>query len=193
MSVTDLAWPVRSVTVWSVLCPTYLPPAHGAWVTESGSDERGSHFAGDSWVNNGSARFVTQAELTCATHRVFKQNGDHDGKPDTTSVTQVRKGFAQEGPAEADLEPGFQSRRTPKLPVCDETAMEKGCFSGIVPFNRGCLEPISVEDIRDSYPEQKKLNEKIVEEGWDMVSPVNARQEARSRKGHDSRGVAREA
>jgi len=113
------------------------------------------------------------AAISRVTVGVFKQNGDHDGKPGTTSATQ--------------------SRRTPKLPVCDETAMEKGCFSGIVPFNRGCLEPISVEDIRDSYPEQKKLNEKIVEEGWDMVSPVNARQEARSRKGHDSRGVAREA
>jgi hypothetical protein len=89
--------------------------------------------------------------------------------------------------AEADLDSGFQPRRTPKLPVYDETATEHGVFSGILSFNRSRLEPI-----RGSYPEQKKLDEKIVEEEWDIVVPVNARQEARSRKGHDSRGIARE-
>jgi hypothetical protein len=59
-------------------------------------------------------------------------------------------------------------------------------------FNRGRLESNRVEGVRDSYPEQKKLNEKIVAEGWDVVSPVNARQEAWSGKGRNSRGVARE-
>ena len=31
-----------------------------------------------------------------------------------------------------------------------------------------------MEGIRDSYLEQKKLDGKLIEEGWDVVSPVNA-------------------
>lgn len=95
--------------------------------------------------------------------RVFKQTEVHDEKSSTSNVAQVRKGSVLEEPAEADLEPGFQPRRIPRLPMDDEIAMEHGCFPDILSCNRGS---IRVEGIRDSYSEQKKL---------DVVWPVNAR------------------
>ena len=74
-------------------------------------------------MNSGSPRFMTRAELTWATHRVFKEKQHHrnlkhptseggmreknkvqDEKPSISNMAQVRNGFPWEEPAEAELE-----------------------------------------------------------------------------------------